>query len=191
MRAIARLIFWITGWEVEGEVPAGLKRAVIIAAPHTTYWDFFYARLAFFILRLPIRVTIKKEAVNHPLYGWLIRSMGAIAIDRTPKKGNLKKRPSMVDAMVDIIESHDQMIMMITPEGTRKYVARWKTGFYRVAEEANVPIILGFLDYSTKTAGFGPVFQPTGDYNKDLVEIQDFYRTKQGKYQRMAHSSRS
>ena len=88
----------------------------------------------------------------------------------------------MVDAMVDIIESHDQMIMMVTPEGTRKYVARWKTGFYRVAEEANVPIILGFLDYSTKTAGFGPVFQPTGDYDKDLVEIQDFYRTKQGKY---------
>ena len=182
MRAIARLIFWITGWEVEGELPEDLKKAVIIAAPHTTYWDFFYARLAFFILRLPIRITIKKEAVNHPLYGWLIRSMGAIAIDRTPKKGNLKKRSSMVDAMVDIIESHDQMIMMVTPEGTRKYVARWKTGFYRVAEEANVPIILGFLDYSTKTAGFGPVFQPTGDYDKDLVEIQDFYRTKQGKY---------
>jgi 1-acyl-sn-glycerol-3-phosphate acyltransferase len=182
IRGLSKFIFWLTGWKVEGEVPPELKKAVIIAAPHTTYWDFFYARLAFFIMRLPLRITIKKEVVNHPLFGWFVRGLGAIAIDRTPKNGNLKKRPSMVDAMVDIIEKHDQMIMMVTPEGTRKYVSRWKTGFYRVAEQAKVPIILGFLDYATKTAGIGPVFYPTGDYDKDLEEIMAFYRTKKGKY---------
>jgi len=181
-KAISQFIMWLTGWKVEGTIPDDLKKAVIIAAPHTTYWDFFYARLAFFIIGMPLRVTVKKEVVNAPFYGWILRGMGAIAIDRTPKAGNLKKRPSMVDAMVDIIHSHEQMIMMVTPEGTRKYVPRWKTGFYRVAEEAGVPIILGFLDYSTKTAGIGPVYYPSGNYDKDIIEIQSFYRTKKGKY---------
>jgi len=181
-KAISKFLMWLTGWKVEGSVPDDLKKAVIIAAPHTTYWDFYYARLAFWIIGLNLRIAVKKEVVNAPLYGWILRGMGAIAIDRSPKNGNLKKRPSMVDAMVDIIESHDQMIMMVAPEGTRKYVSRWKTGFYRVAEEAGVPIILGFLDYSTKTAGIGPVYYPSGDYNKDLIEILDFYRPKKGKY---------
>ncbi len=72
--------------------------------------------------------------------------------------------------------------MMVTPEGTRKYVPRWKTGFYRVAQEADVPIILGYLDYKKKHAGVGPVFYPTGDYNEDLPKIMDFYRDKTGKY---------
>ncbi len=182
LKAISRFIFWITGWKISGEIPVDLKKAVIIAAPHTSYWDFFYARSAFFIMGLPVKVTIKKEVVNAPVFGWIVRQLGGIAIDRTPKKGNLKSKISMVDAMVSQITERDQLIMMVTPEGTRKYVKRWKTGFYRVAEQANVPIILGFLDYKNKLAGIGPVFQPTGDYDKDVIEIMDFYRDKAGKY---------
>lgn len=154
----------------------------MIAAPHTSYWDFVYARGAFFIMDIPVKITIKKEVVNSPFFGWFVRKMGGIAIDRTPKDGNLKKKESMVDAMVNLIQSSDQLIMMVTPEGTRKYVKRWKTGFYRVAENAEVPIILGFLDYKNKIAGIGPVKWPTGDYDKDLIDIQDFYRDKTGKY---------
>jgi len=179
---LAKFILWIAGWKVKGSVPVEIKKAVIIAAPHTSYWDFLYARCAFFIIGLNMKATIKKEAVDLPIFGWILRQFGAIAVDRTPKSGSQKKKLNMVDAMVNIIESHDQMIMMVTPEGTRKYAARWKSGFYRVAEQANVPIILGFLDYATKTAGIGPVFYPTGDYEKDLEEIQAFYREKQGKY---------
>jgi len=182
LKLLSKFILFIAGWKVVGGVPKDLKKAVIIAAPHTSYWDFFYARLAFFIMDIPLKVTIKKEVVNHPVFGWIIRGLGAIAIDRTPKNGNLKKKRSMVDAMVDLIHEREELIMMVTPEGTRKYVSKWKSGFYRVAEQANVPIILGYLDYAKKHAGVGPVFNPTGDYDKDVEEIMDFYRTKTGKY---------
>jgi 1-acyl-sn-glycerol-3-phosphate acyltransferase len=181
-KSIAKLIFKLNGWTVYGTFPEGLKKAVIIAAPHTSFWDFYYARIAFFILDIPLRVTIKKEVVNHPLYGWFVRAMGGIAIDRSPKVGNLKKKRSMVDAMVDLIEDRDELIMMVTPEGTRRHVKKWKSGFYRVAEQANIPIILGYLDYAKKHAGIGPAFYPTGDYDKDVEEIMDFYRSKTGKY---------
>ena len=181
-KAIAKLLMFITGWKVVGSFPEGLKKAVIIAAPHTSYWDFFYARIAFFVMDIPMKVTIKKEAVNNPYYGWFIRSLGAIGIDRNPKQGALKTKVSMVDAMVNLINDSDGLIMMVTPEGTRKKVKRWKSGFYRVAEQANVPIVLGYLDYAEKHAGIGPVLYPTGDFDKDVEEIKAFYRTKTGKY---------
>ena len=182
LKAISKFIFWITGWQVKGGVPEDLKKAVIIAAPHTSFWDFFYARAAFFIMGLPVKITVKKEVVNAPVVGWVARNFGAIAIDRSPKTGSFKKRASMVDAMVSLIHERDQLIMMVTPEGTRKYVPRWKTGFYKVAQLAEIPIILGYLDYEKKHAGVGPVFYPTGDYKKDLPEIMDFYKDKVGKY---------
>jgi 1-acyl-sn-glycerol-3-phosphate acyltransferase len=182
LKLLSKFIFWITRWQVKGEIPADLKKAVIIAAPHTSYWDFLYARAAFFIMGIPVKITIKKEVVNSPFFGWLARLLGAIAIDRTPKNGSLANKISMVDAMVNLIAERDHLIMMVTPEGTRKYVKRWKTGFYRVAEEANVPIILGYLDYKAKIAGVGPVFFPTGNYDEDLVKIKDFYRDKTGKF---------
>lgn len=182
LKALSKFIMWITGWQVKGSIPKDLKKAVIIAAPHTSYWDFLYARAAFFIMELPMRITIKKEVVNFPVFGWFARKLGAIGIDRNPKNGSLKSKISMVDVMVDLINEHEQMIMMVTPEGTRKHVARWKTGFYRVAERANVPIILGYLDYTSKTAGIGPIIDPSGDYESDLEKILAFYRTKTGKY---------
>jgi len=182
LKLLSRFIFWITGWQVRGEVPVEIRKAVMIAAPHTSYWDFLFARAAFFILGLPVRITIKKEVVNAPLFGWMVRQMGGIAIDRTPKDGNLKTKRSMVDAMVDLLMKNDQMFMMVTPEGTRKQVKRWKSGFYRVAEQAEVPIILGYLDYKNKIAGIGPVKWPTGDFDKDVEEIMSFYRDKAGKY---------
>ena len=182
LKAISKLLFWIKGWQVKGGVPEDLKKAVIIAAPHTSYWDFVYARAAFFIMGLPVKITVKKEVVSAPVIGWIARKFGAIGIDRAPKNSSLKRRPSMVDAMVDLINEREQLIMMVTPEGTRKYVPRWKTGFYRVAQEANVPIILGYLDYKNKYAGVGPVFYPTGDYKADLPEIMGFYKDKQGKF---------
>lgn len=182
LKTLSKFVFFLTGWKIVGEMPKDLKKGVIIAAPHTSYWDFLYARAAFFIMDIPMKVTIKKEVVNFPVFGWFARQLGAIAIDRKPKEGNLKRKKSMVDAMVDLINEREELIMMITPEGTRKHVPRWKTGFYRVAEAANVPIILGYLDYSKKHAGLGPVFTPTGDYEADLKIIMDFYRDKIAKY---------
>lgn len=146
----------------------------MIAAPHTSNWDFFYARCAFYIMGIDLRYTIKKEAMVGPL-GWWLGKMGALPVDRS-------KNNSLVSQMVNILNSSERMVIMITPEGTRKYQPRWRKGFYHTAVEARVPIVLGYLDYSIKEAGVGPIFYPTGDADKDIEEIMAFYRTKKGKY---------
>ena len=163
-----------------GGVPKGVDQAVLIAAPHTSNWDLLYARCAFFIMRFPLRYTIKKEIMFFPL-GNILKAMGAIAIDRSPKTG-LTKKKSMVEAMIDLFKTNKQLVIMITPEGTRSYAKRWKSGFYRIAEGASVPIILGYLDYKKKHAGLGPVFMPTGNMEEDIEKIKEFYRPIQAKY---------
>lgn len=180
VRLISKLVFTITGWKVTGGVPPGIDQAVLIAAPHTSNWDLLYARCAFFIMGFPLRYTIKKEIMFFPL-GYLLRALGAISIDRTPKAG-FTKRKSMVEAMTDLFKTNKQLVIMITPEGTRSYAKRWKTGFYRIAEGADVPIILGYLDYKNKHAGLGPVVIATGNMEEDIEKIKEFYRPIQGKY---------
>jgi len=153
----------------------------MIAAPHTSNWDFFYARAAFFLLGIPVKTTIKKEAMFFPM-NLVLKFFGVIPIDRNKKNGGLSRKNSMVDAMVQLFEERDELVIMITPEGTRKYVPRWKTGFYHVAKRANVPIVLGYLDYKKKHAGIGPVVYPGDNIDQDLKTIMDFYRGVTGKY---------
>ena len=178
-KLLSRFIFWITGWKVEGGFDKDIKKAVMIAAPHTSNWDLLYCRCAFYIMGVPLKFTIKKELMGFP-FGGLLRSMGAIAIDRSAK-GGFRKR-SMVDAMADLFDETDQLVVLVTPEGTRKYAPRWKTGFYRVAQQAKVPMVLGYLDYKLKHAGVGPVYDATGDMTADIEKIKDFYRTKTAKF---------
>lgn len=157
-----------------GGLPPHVKKCIMVAAPHTSNWDFIYARGAFYLLHLDVRFTIKKEFMGFP-FGPLLKAMGALPVDRT-------KNNRLVDAMVDILNNSDDMIIMVTPEGTRKYQPRWRKGFYYAAVGANVPIVLGFLDYKKKEAGIGPVFIPTGDVDADIEKIKDFYRTISPKY---------
>ena len=112
----------------------------------------------------------------------ILKFFGVIPIDRKKKAGGLSKKNSMVDAMVQLFQEREELVIMITPEGTRKYVPRWKTGFYHVAKRANVPIVLGYLDYKKKHAGIGPVVVPGEDIDKDLDTIMDFYRGVKGKF---------
>ncbi len=150
----------------------------MVAAPHTSNWDLVYARAALYILRVPVKFTIKKEWVRFPL-SLILYPLGAIPIDRQPKG---IRRTSMVDTMVALFEQREHLIILVTPEGTRKYAKKWKSGFYFTALRANVPIVLGYLDYRDKEAGIGGVFQPTGDRDKDVEEIKAFYRTKTAKF---------
>ena len=179
MKALAQLVLKIAGWKVVGGYPANTPKSVMIAAPHTSNWDLLYARAAFFIMGVPVRYTIKKEVMVGPL-GWFLKKLGAIAIDRKRKVSG--KQMTYVENMVQMLKERDELVIMITPEGTRSYAKRWKSGFYHIALEAGVPIILGYLDYKKKHAGIGPVFHPTGDYEKDLEEIQSFYRGVTAKY---------
>ena len=175
---LAKLLFWITGWTFKGNVAKKYRKAVMIAAPHTSNWDIVYARAAFYLMGIPVRFTIKKEWMKGPL-GALLKALGGVGIDRN-KTGKMKV--SMVEAMIDLFESREELIILITPEGTRSYAPEWKTGFYYVAQGAGVPIFLGYLDYANKEAGIGPHIFPNGKIEEQIEEIKSFYRTKKGKY---------
>lgn len=180
MYILSKFWFWLNGWKIEGELPEGVTKGVMTAAPHTSNWDFMWARASFYILKVPMNYTIKKEFIKGPL-GWILKSMGAIPIDRSPRKEG-EDRKSTVEAMADLFKDRDQLFVMVTPEGTRKYVAEWKTGFYHTAVMAGVPIVVGFVDYKEKRAGFGPTIYPSGNIEEDFETIKAFYRTKTGKY---------
>jgi len=170
----SRVMFSLFGWTMDKDIPQEVNRCVIIAAPHTSNWDLFYARLAFYLMDIPLRFTIKREWLRFP-FGPLTRAMGGIGIDRRPKvEGDPRK--SMTEAMADLFTTHQRLAVMVTPEGTRSLRTEWKTGFYYVALTAGVPIALGYLDYKRKHAGVGPIIHPTGDIDADMRKIMDFYR---------------
>lgn len=180
LRWLTCWLFKLKGWRVIGDMPPGVKKAVLIFVPHTSNWDAFYGLAAIFSRNLSIRFVIKKEVMFFPLNFFLYR-LGAIPIDRKSK--NIQPQSaSVVNVMVDMFAAHSSLIIAIAPEGTRSYVKRWKRGFYQIALQARVPIVLGYLDYANKQAGYGPAFYPTGNVDEDIQKIQAFYKDKMGKY---------
>jgi 1-acyl-sn-glycerol-3-phosphate acyltransferase len=180
INALFRLIFKLQGWKLDWNIPPEAQRCVLIGAPHTSNWDFVYMRAAFDWLKIPLRFTIKKEWLRFPL-NLILEPMGALGIDRSTKKLG-EPRPSMVEVMADLFSKYERLAMLITPEGTRKKNPQWKTGFYYVAQKAKVPIVCGYLDYKTKTAGMGLVIYPSDDFHADMKKIMQFYQNIQAKY---------
>ena len=181
-RAISRLFLKMKGWKVDPNVPEEAKgNCVLIAAPHTSNWDFPLAVSAMELLGINIRFTIKREWMRPPA-GWFFKSMGGIGVDRRPKiKGETRK--SMVDTIAGLFEGQKGLCIILEPEGTRSLVKDWKTGFYYIALKANVPIVLGWLDYEKKIAGIGNVvIHPSGDIDKDMAKIMCFYKDIKGKF---------
>lgn len=174
-KLVARCIFTLNGWTFKNNLPPDIKQCVMIAAPHTTNWDFLYTRVAFLLMDIPVKITIKNSYLRFP-YGPFARALGGIGIDRRPKNEG-EERPSMVQAMVDLFKVYDDLVMLVTPEGTRSLCTKWKTGFYHVAVLAKVPVALGYLDYKKKEAGVGKVVYPSGDMKKDMQDIMAFYKT--------------
>jgi 1-acyl-sn-glycerol-3-phosphate acyltransferase len=180
LRWLARQLFWLLGWKLMGDIPQHVKKAVIVIAPHTSNWDGFYGLLFCFIKKLPVKFAIKKELMFFPL-GPIFKWLGAIPIDRK-KSTPHTKQTSMVDVMAAMLKQQKALMLIIAPEGTRSRVTRWKLGFYHIALQAHVPLALGYIDYSKKHIGLGPVFSPTGALEQDLAQIQAFYQDKAGKY---------
>lgn len=181
IKLLARFVIWIGRWDVQNDfkdmVP---EKCIMIAVPHTSNWDFPYARAVFYEMGIPLKFTIKKQWVRFP-WGGLFRAMGAIAIDRRPKE-NTGRKLSYTEAMIDMINDYEgQLCIIITPEGTRTKQTEWKTGFYYAAKGAGVPIVLGFLDYTTRKAGAGKLVYPSDDIEADMREIMDFYKDIKGK----------
>ena len=179
MKFLSRIVFWITGWSLNDNWPKGLKKAVLIAIPHTSNWDLLYARSAFYLMDIPVRFTIKKEVMVGPL-GWFIKALGGIAIDRKRIPGGRKQ--TYTEAMVNMLKESDELVIMVTPEGTRSAVKKWKSGFYHIALGADVPVVVGYLDYKKKEAGIGPAIYPNGDMEGQIEEMMAFGRTVTGKY---------
>jgi hypothetical protein len=179
-KRLAQLLLRLSGWRLNPSVPREVAHCVIIAAPHTSNWDIYYARLSFYVMGIPLKFTIKREWMRFPL-GLIIRPLGGLAIDRR-SRGASGERPSYTQLMAELLEKHDEIAIMVTPEGTRAIRDKWKTGFYYAALEARAPICLGYLDYAKKEAGVGGVIFPTGNIEADLKQIMDFYKSISGKY---------
>ena len=169
-KLLARLLGWTAGREhIPPDVEKVFDRCVVVAAPHTSNWDAFFMLLATKSMKQPIRFIIKKEWLKTPL-GWLLSALGAIGIDRTPKTEGAP-RPSVTQAMIQLFKENEKLTLAIAPEGTRQYRPKWKTGFYQVAVEAGVPLVLARLDYKLKIANVDKVIYPTGNMEADFREI--------------------
>lgn len=174
-------LFKLKKWQLQTPPPTEAHNCIMIAAPHTSNWDFVYAISALDQLNLNPRFTIKKELNKFPI-GGPISSMGALWIDRSPKKAG-DKRISMVQVMADLFKTSEKpLCVAVTPEGSRSKTTQWKTGFYYAALEAGVPICLAYMDYPSRTCGVDHCFMPSGDIQKDMKHIMDFYKNLSGKY---------
>ena len=171
---MASFIFHSLGWSAVGEVPPEIKKYIILAAPHTSNWDFFYGRLFFLMKGIPLKFFIKKEWYVFP-FNILFKFLGGIPVDRS-------KKDNLTDQIATIFNQYDELAIMITPEGTRSYNPNWKKGFYYIAQKTKVPIILGYIDYGKKIGGFGHVVKLTDDVEKDIENIKAFYKDKKGKF---------
>lgn len=175
LRLISRFIFWIQGWKIDDDLlkQQHLDKFILTGAPHTSNWDALMFVAAMYHMKLKVRFLIKHDWMRFP-FNLMFGPLGAIGIDRS-------KHHSMVDAMVKLFNESEKLIITIAPEGTRSYNPHWKKGFYYTALEAKIPILLGHLDYENRIAGITKVFWPTGDVDKDLTEISNFYSQFKGK----------
>ena len=157
----------ITGWRFEGEVP-DVRKMVLIVAPHTSNWDFPVGLMAKLALRLGGTFIGKHTLFRWP-FGVFMRAIGGIPVDRAAAAG-------FASEVGRVLRDADQMTVVLAPEGTRRRIPQWKSGFYRIAVEAGAPILPVGFDYSRKVVFFAPLFHPTGNYEKDLPQLRSHYR---------------
>lgn len=171
LRLIAIGLLKLIGWRAIGQPPEH-RKFVLIGAPHTSNWDFPIMLMVVLKLRLRLYWMGKHSLFSLPV-GGLMRWLGGIPIDRS-------RSHNTVDQIADLYREQDELVILIPPEGTRKKVERWKTGFYHIADKAGVPILMGYIDAAPREAGLADFFQPTGDAEKDMQAIRAFYAKKTG-----------
>ena len=172
-KLLASAFLRLNGWRAEGARPLS-RKFVLIAAPHTSNWDLPY------LLALAALYDVKiswmgKHTLFRGLPGAVLRRLGGVPVDR-------RHRGDLVRAMSALFEERDRLVLVVPAEGTRSYVPHWRSGFYHIARSAQVPLVLGYLDYQRKRGGFGPELVLTGDVSQDMDEIRSFYSDKVGRY---------
>ena len=167
------LFLRLFGWRIAGQLP-DIPKMVIIVAPHTSNWDFVIGIMTVFALDLKAH-WIGKHTIFIPPFKSLMEWLGGIPVNRSLPN-------DLIQTTTERFSREEKFIIGIAPEGTRRKVTNWKKGYYRIASEAKVPIVCAYLDYRTKTIGFGQALTPTGDYNADFVCIRQFFSTATGKF---------
>ena len=167
MKQLAKFIYFkLMGWNLKGNFP-DLKKYVIMVVPHTSWHDFYMGLLLRRIAGININYVAKKELFKKP-YGWYFKWMGGAPLDRTPGQNK-------VQTIASIFDKHKEFKLALAPEGTRKKVDNWKTGFYYIAKEAKVPIVMVAFDYSKKEMKIAKPFSPTSDIEADFKEMKKFF----------------
>ena len=174
LRGLSVAILRMAGWKVEGQLPPDCAKSVFIAAPHTSNWDLPYTLMLAFSLRLRVYWMGKQSLFRAP-FGGVMRWLGGIPVNREQSSNLVASSAQAMRA------AKGPMQLIVPPEGTRGKTRHWKTGFYFIAQEAGVPIVLAFVDYGRKVGGLGPVFEPTGDLERDMADIKAFYAPIKGK----------
>lgn len=161
------------GWRFEGELP-DVPKLVLIVAPHSSWWDGIWGLMFKVALGADVAFMAKRELFRGPL-GSLLRALGGVEIERGMAH-------DVVDQMVARFGSSERLWLVIEPEGTRKAVKKWKSGFWHIARKAGVPVVPGYFDYPRKVIGLGPLFRPTADKEADIAALRAFYAPFRGKH---------
>ncbi len=173
-KIIGSFLLFVGRWKCVYPQEYKVDKCVMLAAPHTTNWDLIYAIAVYWKEGLEPKFIIKNNYTKG-VHGFFFKWLGGIGIDRS-------KHNNTVDFSVNLFKKNKKLILMLSAEGTRKWVKKWRSGFYYIAKNANVPIGLGFLDYTKRVAGVGDLIYLTGDFEKDMLEFQDFYKDIDGKF---------
>lgn len=173
MKSLASFLYHkVMGWTFEGPMPR-MKKCVLAVVPHTHWMDFFTGLMVRELIGVQINYIGKKSLFEGP-FGWFFKKAGGAPVDRS-------KRSDTVEAVADLFREREEFRLALAPEGTRKKVDTWKTGFYYIAVAAEVPIILVAFDYGTKTVRFSEPMYPSGDYEKDYPAYREFFKDVVGK----------
>lgn len=170
MKWLSEMYFRLTGWVIEGSVPDEPK-LVVIAYPHTSNWDFFVFLAIVNHFDLDVRFLAHEGLFVGP-FGWLLHRWGAI-----PVHGGAEP---VVTTLVESFDRADSMLLVLSPEGTRSAGSPWRSGFWRIADAADVPVLMGFVDGATKRMGFGPALKVDGDAAGWMEQARVFYEDKRG-----------
>ncbi|MDR0607687.1 MAG: 1-acyl-sn-glycerol-3-phosphate acyltransferase [Candidatus Peribacteria bacterium] len=174
MKQLAKIMLWLMGWNINVVNQRILteKKYLLIAAPHTSSWDFIIGKMVYLALGIPSKFFIKKESFDG-IFGGLLVALGGIPLNR--------ENPRSFVEMINLLK-REEMILIITPEGTRQATNQWRIGFYTMARKAKMPIFIGVLDYANKVCTLGQEFVITSDFETDMKQLYDVYHQNQAKY---------
>ncbi|AWV88893.1 lysophospholipid acyltransferase family protein [Bradymonas sediminis] len=173
LKFFAKIYLKLVGWSVDSELPEGVDKFVIIAAPHTSNWDFPITLAVAAMIDMKF-FFVGKHTMFRPPVGGLFKKLGGIPVDRS-------KSRNFVDQIADAFAQADRMALGIAPEGTRSKRKYWKSGFYYIARAADVPIVLGYLDYKTRRGGLGPIIDSSQPVEVVMEQVREFYAGKEGR----------